>query len=318
LLECIAGVALVSAALLLSAGGQPLSSWLPALTFIAVAALRLLPAMQQGYHALVTLRAHGPAVAANAADLRVPAVASRMVDASAWRNRPLHAVELIDVSFRYDPSAPWVLEGLRLRLPAGRAIALIGTNGAGKTTLADIVLGLLRPESGRLVIDGITLEDASLPAWQGRVACVPQSIHLINASVRENIAFGTGTHAIDDARVREAARLAGALRFIEALPQGFDERLGEHGIRVSGGQRQLIGIARALYREPGLLVLDEATSALDGHAEAAFAQVIRRLRGTCTVLVIAHRAATVQACDEVWELADGACRPPRPSRVVLA
>jgi ABC-type multidrug transport system fused ATPase/permease subunit len=307
LLECIAGAGLVSAALLLSGRGAPLASWLPALTFAGVASFRLLPALQQSYHALVTLRAHAAAVAANAADLHVSPTADPPPASPEWRERPRQSVELIDVSFGYGPDAPPVLTHFSLRIPAGSAVALVGVNGSGKTTVADLVLGLLRPQAGRVAIDGVTLDEASVPAWQRRVACVPQAIYLLDATVRENIAFSTPE--IDDARVREAARLAGALPFIEMLPGRLGARLGAGGQRLSGGQRQLIGIARALYRDPALLVLDEATSSLDGVAEAGIAQVIRRLRGERTLLVIAHRPATVAACDEAWEMAEGRCRP---------
>jgi ABC-type multidrug transport system fused ATPase/permease subunit len=308
LLECIAGAGLVSAALLLSGRGAPLASWLPALTFAGVASFRLLPALQQSYHALVTLRAHAAAVAANAADLHELPTADPPLPSPEWRERPRQSVEFIDVGFRYGPDAPPVLTHFSLRIPAGSAVALVGVNGSGKTTVADLVLGLLRPQAGRVAVDGVTLDEASVPAWQRRVACVPQAIYLLDATVRENIAFGTPTE-IDDARVREAARLAGALPFIEMLPGRFGARLGVGGQRLSGGQRQLIGIARALYRDPALLVLDEATSSLDGVAEAGIAQVIRRLRGERTLLVIAHRPATVAACDEAWEMAEGRCRP---------
>lgn len=307
LLESVAGAGLVSSALLLNARGAPLETWLPVLVFIAASAFRLLPALQQSYHALVTLRAHGTAVAANAADLRAAPPLEPVLAIEACHDRPRHRIELIGVTVGYQPGAPPVLSGLDLVIAAGRSIALVGANGSGKTTVADVLLGLLVPQSGCVAVDGVALEAADLPAWQRRVACVPQHIYLLDASVSENIAFGVPAALVDPDRVWEAARLAGALPFIEGLPRGFHERLGGRGERLSGGQRQLIGIARALYRQPAFLVLDEATSSLDEAAEAGIAQIIRRLRGSHTVLVIAHRAATVNACDEAWELADGRC-----------
>ncbi len=316
LLECIAGIGLIVAALVLSARTSSVGTWLAELTFIGVAAYRLLPALQQGYYALVTVRAHRGAIESSAADLASAVSrrsASRRVDDAAGAQRRVRrasVVEFRDVSFRYSSDSPLVVDSLSLRIPAGAAIGLIGPNGSGKSTVADLLLGLLRPESGRIEVDGAPLDETRLREWQSRVACVPQEIYLIDASVRANIAFGCES-VDDDARVREAARLAGATEFIDALPGGLDEPLGERGVRLSGGQRQLIGIARALYEDPDLLVLDEGTSALDHAAEAAVVETVMRLRGARTVLVIAHRAATVQACDTVHELVAGKLMPPR-------
>ncbi|HEU4781536.1 MAG TPA: ABC transporter ATP-binding protein [Steroidobacteraceae bacterium] len=308
LLETVAGVGLVAAALLMSARSGGLGPWLAELTFIGFASYRLLPGVQQSYFAIVTIRAHRFAFDHIADDLAAAlAVDTRHERAAdqAWRGRPALALELLDVSFRYSKAEKPAAERVSLHVPAGAAIGFIGANGSGKTTVADLILGLLRPESGRIEVDGVALDEHNLPGWQATLGYVPQQVFLLDATVRENIAFGIRPEAVDDTRLRDAARLSGAQEFIDGLAQGFDERLGEHGARLSGGQRQLIGIARALYRDPSLLVLDEATSSLDPDAEQAVVAAVLRLRGTRTIIVIAHRPATVCACDRIHEFADG-------------
>jgi ABC-type multidrug transport system fused ATPase/permease subunit len=195
-----------------------------------------------------------------------------------------------------------------LRIPARATIALVGANGSGKTTLMDLIAGLLVPTTGELRIDGILLDDANRAAWRTRIAYVPQSTFILDASIAENIAFGVHRSAIDARRLTEAARLAQLEKLVEALPGGYDHRLGERGIVLSAGQRQRIGIARALYRNRPVLLLDEATSALDEAAEAELIAALVGLRGRCTVILIAHGSRMVRSCDVVFELENGRVR----------
>jgi ATP-binding cassette, subfamily B, bacterial PglK len=305
LLECIAGVALVAAALALgrrAPGGQ----WLAGLTFIAFAAYRLLPALQQAYFALVTLRANQPALQSIAADMTSPA-APGSPDAPP-RTRACATVELIDVCFRHEGNAQPTLEHASLRIAAGSVAAFTGPNGSGKTTTADLLLGLLAPISGRIEIDGERLDARGWQAWKRNLACVPQQVFLLDSSVRENITLGADAAQPDEARLREAVRLAGAQDFIDALPQRDDQRIGDRGARLSGGQRQLIGLARALYRRPSFLVLDEVDSSLDADSAARLAAVLRRLHGVCTVVVITHDERLLNACDCRFEFGDRAVK----------
>jgi ATP-binding cassette, subfamily B, bacterial PglK len=221
---------------------------------------------------------------------------------------PLRAVELVDVAFRYSPESPAVLEGVSLRIEAGEAVGIVGPSGGGKTTLVDLLAGLLRPTQGRVEIDGEPLDGARVAAWQASIGYVPQDVLVLDASVRENIAFGVVPEAIDDERVREAARQAGASSFIEALPGGFQAKTSGLGGSLSGGQRQRLGLARALYRNPSLLVLDEATNALDADTERSIIDGVVRNRGPRTVVVVAHGTAAIAACDRVFELAAGRLR----------
>ena len=209
------------------------------------------------------------------------------------------------MKFRYEKGAPQVVDGISLRIAAGSVVAFTGANGAGKTTTADLLLGILSPESGSIEIDGEPLTANNRQSWQQSLAYVPQQIYLLDASVRDNIALGVATGMVDQARLEQAAREAGAMEFIERLPRGFEEQLGNRGVRLSGGQRQRLGIARALYRSPSLLVLDEATSSLDEDSVQSVVAALQRLRGRCTVVVIAHHEAVIAACETAHQFEGG-------------
>jgi ATP-binding cassette subfamily C protein len=207
------------------------------------------------------------------------------------------------VRFGYDAAKP-VLDGLSLEIRAGSSVALVGGSGAGKTTLVDVLLGLLEPQSGAVLIDGIPL--ASVRArWQRSIGYVPQIIGLIDDTVRANIALGMPSVEIDDGRVWEVLRLAQVDDVVEAMASGLDTMIGEGGIRLSGGQRQRLGIARALYHDPKVLFLDEATSALDNETEAQVTETLRGLRGQMTMVTIAHRLSTIRDADAVHFMAAG-------------
>jgi ABC-type bacteriocin/lantibiotic exporter with double-glycine peptidase domain len=198
-----------------------------------------------------------------------------------------------------------------LEIPAGATVGLLGPSGSGKTTLAELLIGLLRPTSGTLAVDGVAIDDSNREAWQSTVAYVPQHVFLLDASLAENIALAAPAHEIDSERVRSAARLAQLDAFIQTLPNGYQERLGERGVRLSGGQRQRVGIARALYRSASLLVLDEATNALDGLTESEILSTIEAMRGKQTIVLIAHRLSLTQRFDLVLEVNNGVIRAGR-------
>lgn len=211
-------------------------------------------------------------------------------------------VRLEGVGYTYDGET-WVLSDLELAIPAGHTVALVGRSGAGKTTLAQLVPRLFDPTVGMVRIGGRDLREVTLASLRARLAIVTQGPLLLADSVRANIALGWP--AATAAAIRAAAVAAGADEFIAALPAGYDTRLGEDGARLSGGQRQRIAIARALLRDPELLILDEATSALDGETEARVRDALARVMRGRTVLVIAHRLATVRTADEIAVLDGG-------------
>ena len=181
----------------------------------------------------------------------------------------------------------------------------VGATGAGKSTLADVVMGLLPPTAGRVTVDGTPLDAARWRSWRRHVGYVPQSIFLLDDTLARNVALGIADEDIDPERVRRAVHTAQLDALVDALPEGLETRLGERGTRLSGGERQRVGIARALYHEPEVLVLDEATSALDTVTAAAVQQAVRALHGRKTVLLIAHRLASVRGCDRIALIAGG-------------
>jgi ATP-binding cassette, subfamily B, bacterial PglK len=284
----------------------PLAHVLPLLGFYVFAGYRLLPAVQGIYQALTQLRFGVPALDSIAADLAardaLPALPEGPADPMPFERM----VELDRLNFRYPQAEVPSLVDLTLSIPAGSTLGIVGSTGAGKTTLVDVFLGLLSPQSGEIRVDGTPITPGNVRAWQADLGYVPQDIFLLDASVAENIALGVKRKEIDMARVREAARMAQILDFIEGqMPQGFESAVGERGVRLSGGQRQRIGIARALYTNPGIIVFDEATSALDNLTEQEVVKAIGALIGTKTILLIAHRISTVKNCDQILVMERG-------------
>ena len=306
IMECVAVAGLVGLALVLGGREDGIGPWLGQLTFLAFAVYRLLPTLQQVYAALVRIRADRPGLALIAPDLRLARVRKAVAaPVSAWHDRPRQEVRLADVSFRYTPERPWAVNGVSLSIPARATVAIVGANGSGKTTLVDLIAGLLEPASGRVEVDGVELSDANRAAWQSRIAYVPQSVFLLDASIAQNIALGVAPSDIDRHRLLAAARMVQLDSLIKTLPGEFDHVVGERGIRLSGGQRQRIGIARALYRDTSVLILDEATNALDGLTEQELMATLDCLRGRYTIVLIAHRLSAVRACDVIFELESG-------------
>jgi len=214
---------------------------------------------------------------------------------------------LDNVSWHYKDNDKYVLRNLSMTVRKGQSVGIIGSSGAGKSTLADIILGLHIPQEGAVKLDGINIGE--MPEEYSRViGFVPQSIYLVDGSVRENVAFGISVPEINDEQVWRSLERAQLAEFVHGLDEGLDTVLGERGIRFSGGQRQRIAIARALYREPELLVLDEATSALDNETETEVMEAIEDLYGTITMIIIAHRLTTVRQCDVIYEIAGGKAR----------
>lgn len=213
-------------------------------------------------------------------------------------------VEVREVTLSYDDaSTPALLNASFTALP-GMSIALVGSTGAGKSTLADVILGVMEPDSGWVRISGVSPR-AAIDRWPGAIAYVPQAVALVAGSVRENVALGLPVAAIDDDLVWDALRRAHLAEFLDRGREGLDTVVGERGFRLSGGQRQRLGIARALYTRPKLLVLDEATSALDAETEQSIIQTLEELEGEVTTITIAHRLATVRKADQVLYLEDG-------------
>jgi ATP-binding cassette, subfamily B, bacterial PglK len=309
LMECVAVCALASVALVLNIREAGAGRWLGELSFIGFATYRLLPVLQQLFVSIVRMRADRTGFTAIAQDLGRARAASlspaEICGTDAWPGAPREEIRLVQASFHYVADGPPALVNANLRVPARTIVGIVGPNGSGKTTLVDVIAGLLPPTSGEVRVDGVPISAATRSEWLSKVAYVPQHLFLLDASVAENIAFGVRREAIDRARVARAAQLAHLDRFIAGLPRGYDDRVGERGIRLSGGQRQKIAIARALYRGAAILLLDEATSALDHLAESEILTTLRELRRSCTIFLISHRPSTIHACDVIVKLEAG-------------
>jgi HlyD family secretion protein len=309
LLESAVATGLVGAALVLADGAAGSGVWLAQFSFLALAGYRLLPALQQAFSAAVRIRVDLTAFLTVAGDLRrslAPGPGAREYAPSpTWAGRPMRAINIRDVTFRYAPESQAVIDSASLQIRAGSMAAIVGANGSGKTTLVELILGLLDPDSGTIEVDGERLEAKSRSAWWSTVAYVPQSVFLFDTSLAQNVALGEPPDSIDFRRLGEALRLANLESLAASFTQGIYERLGSSGRHLSGGERQRVGLARALYRNASLLVLDEATSALDSESEAEIMRTIYDLRGDHTILVVTHHLETLRRCEQCFELANG-------------
>ena len=218
---------------------------------------------------------------------------------------PTRLIELSGVNFSYKESDRLILENVSLSIPVGSRIALVGSTGSGKTTIAHLLLGLYTPSKGGLLLDGVPVTAEEMPAWQANCAFVPQNIRLLDASVRENVAFCEDSDSIDDNEVWAALEAAQFSEFAAQMPYGLYTICGEDGIKLSGGQCQRLALARAFYRKAKLMVLDEATSALDNKTENDVMQALDIIGRRCTMVVIAHRLSTVKKCDRIFEISQG-------------
>ena len=305
LIESIGMVFIAILAYWLSLRQGGLSAAIPVLGALAVGAQKLFPQMQQIYFGWATVSGNQAALADVVALLEQPIPDEYSKPLSPGATHLEHSITLRNLGFRYLNDAPEVIRQLSLKIPRGGRVGFIGKTGSGKSTVLDLIMGLLEPTSGSIEIDGRPLTSANRRAWQARIAHVPQSIYLADATIAENIAFGLDARNIDQLRVCEAARKAQLAEFIEALPGQYQTKVGERGVRLSGGQRQRIGLARALYKQADVLVLDEATSALDDATEKAVMQAIDALGKDMTVLMVAHRVSTLRGCDRIFELKNG-------------
>ncbi|MBK9180772.1 MAG: ABC transporter ATP-binding protein [Acidimicrobiales bacterium] len=300
------GVAVLSA---LIVAGNDRATAVPALGLFVAAAFRAVPSMVRLNVAVSSVRHGRPSLRLVVDDLRTvaPWLPAARPAGSTVVPEPTPLRDGIDVehlSFTYDGADRPALDDVSLHIGPGEMVGLVGPSGAGKSTLVDLILGLHTPDTGTVVVDGRPIGD-DLPAWQRRVGLVPQDVYVLDASLRENVAFGYEPDEIDDEQVRDAVQLAQLGDLLASMPDGLDTLLGERGARLSGGERQRIGIARALYSRPSLLVFDEATSSLDTATEARITGTLAALRGQLAMVVIAHRLTTVQGCDRLLFLRDG-------------
>jgi ATP-binding cassette subfamily C protein len=309
-MDTLAVSAMVAIALISLVRGQDLQSLLPVLGMFAVAAIRLMPSASRIASGLAGLRFHYAATEVLYHELRETEMDDfGQAHPAAERDAPPplpfeRAIVLEHLCYRYPSMSRPAIDDVSLEIPRGHWVGLIGPTGAGKTTLVDLMLGLFVPTAGRILVDGCSLHD-NLAGWRRNIGYQPQTVYLIDDSVRRNVAFGLADQEIDDERVWGALRGAQIADLVHSLPDGLDAMIGERGERLSGGERQRLGIARALYRDPDVLVVDEATANLDHATEAAIIDTLTGLRGRKTIIVIAHSLPLVRNCDRIYLLREG-------------
>lgn len=293
--------------------GRDMESLVPVIAAFAMAALKLMPSANRIVSAINAVAYKEPALdqlikqmrwmkeeAAGELTIKKPVTARE-------NRRPLtlrQEIRLKNIRYHYPRSEEQVLDQAEMRIPVGKSVGIVGVSGAGKTTTVDIMLGLLTPQEGQVLVDGVDAMEC-YEEWVSHIGYIPQSIFLMDDTIRANVAFGVEPEMQSDEQVWHALEEAQLAEFIRSLPAGLDTRIGERGVRLSGGQRQRVGIARALYHDPEILVFDEATSSLDNETEAAIMESINRLHGKKTLVIIAHRLQTIEGCDMVYRVEGG-------------
>ena len=286
--------------------GQNLSAFLPQLMAFGVAAIRVMPSANRINTYMTEIAYEQPSLDFVYENLTDAMKTNKKMAAERAKvaGGALHLekeIRLEGITFRYPDGDRNIFTDASMVIPKGKSVGIKGASGAGKSTIVDILLGLLHVQKGEITCDGANIF-SNYESWLSQIGYIPQSIYLIDESIRDNIAFGIDEREIDDARIREVAAEAQLLEFIDSLPEGLDTKIGDRGVRLSGGQRQRIGIARALYHNPEILVFDEATSALDNETEAALMGAINSFHGRKTMIIIAHRLNTIENCDLIYEV----------------
>lgn len=312
LIETVAIAGMVLYMMIKIAGGTEVADIMPQLMTLGVAATRLIPSANRINNYLTSIAYFEPffmGVTDNLQeDIRDESINYDEViyhKKEKIEKLPVKKeIVLKDITYKYPNTDVLIFDRATMHIPVGKSVGVVGTSGAGKTTVVDIMLGLLKLQSGEILADGVEVRE-HYESWLKNIGYIPQSIFMIDSTIRKNVAFGYADDEIDDAKVWQALKEAQLDDFVRGLPEGLDTGIGERGIRLSGGQRQRIGIARALFEDPEVLVLDEATSALDNDTEAAIMDSINRLHGRKTLVIIAHRLQTIEKCDIVYRVENG-------------
>lgn len=312
LIETIAIAGMILYMMIRLLNGAAIIDIMPQLTLLALVAMRLIPCANRINNHLTSISYFEPFFMGVSDNLQEEIRDEGInYDEEAYRQKIEVAkmdirekIELKGITYKYPNTDVLIFDHADMEIPIGKSVGIVGTSGSGKTTVVDIMLGLLQLQSGEILADGVEIRD-NYPSWLKNIGYIPQTIFMIDSTIRKNVAFGYADEDIDDEKVWRALKEAQLDEFVRGLPEGLDTGIGERGIRISGGQRQRIGIARALFEDPEVLVLDEATSALDNDTEAAIMDSINRLHGKKTLVIIAHRLQTIEKCDMVYRIENG-------------
>ncbi len=312
LIESLAIAGMILYLMIRLLNGTEAADIVPQLGLLAVAAMRLIPCANRINNHLTSISYFEPFFMGVSDNLQEEIRDANIdYDEETYRKKVdvekltiKKEIALQDITYKYPNTDVLIFDHADMTIPIGNAVGIVGTSGAGKTTIVDILLGLLQLENGRILADGVEVRE-HYDSWLKNIGYIPQTIFMIDSTIRKNVAFGYPDEEIDDDKVWEALREAQLDEFVRGLPEGLDTGIGERGIRLSGGQRQRIGIARALFEDPEVLVLDDATSALDNETEAAIMDSINRLHGRKTLVIIAHRLQTIEKCDMVYRVVNG-------------
>lgn len=312
LIETVALAGMIFYMMIQLLSGVQVTAILPQLTLLALVAMRLIPCANRINNHLTSISYFEPFFMGVSDNLQEE-IRDESIDynAASYQKKVevqkleiRHNIQLKDIVYKYPNTDTLIFDRANMEIPIGKSVGIVGTSGAGKTTIVDILLGLLQIQSGEILADGVEVRK-HYQSFLKDIGYIPQTIFMIDSTIRKNVAFGVADEDIDDAKVWRALQEAQLDEFVRGLPDGLDTSIGERGIRISGGQRQRIGIARALFEDPEVLVLDEATSALDNETEAAIMESINMLHGKKTLIIIAHRLQTIEKCDMVYRVEKG-------------
>lgn len=306
LIETVFIVAVLSYVAFYISGEGNVDAMLTTLTTFAVAAMRVLPSVNRINTYITEIAYTQPSLDFVYQNLQEgmktdAMLAERKANSQTEKLKLEDKIELKHIGFHYPDTDKNIFHDAHMIVPKGKSVGIIGASGAGKSTIVDVLLGLLHAQEGEITCDGVDIFK-NYESWLAQIGYIPQSIYLIDESIRENIAFGIDEDQIDEARIWEVLKEAQLKEFVEELPEGLDTTIGDRGVRLSGGQRQRIGIARALYHNPEILVFDEATSALDHDTEAAVMEAVNSFHGKKTMIIIAHRLNTIEKCDIIYKV----------------
>jgi ABC-type bacteriocin/lantibiotic exporter with double-glycine peptidase domain len=303
LMETIAFASLIGSVLYMISIGYEQSFILASLTLYAFAGYRLIPGFQMLYQQITLIKFNYPALVFLLDDLETESKKQTLTPSEEIKFEDKILLE--GISFTFPKTKKKILDRMNIEIQKNSSIGLVGSTGSGKTTFVDLLLGLIKQDEGKIIVDGVELNDSNMASWQKRIGYVPQEIFLYDDSIKKNIAFGIPDESVDSSKLEKAINNSQLDQFIESLPNGANTIVGERGVKLSGGQRQRIGIARALYNDPEILFMDEATSSLDGKTEDVIMESINHLSSQLTLFLVAHRVTTLRECDQIYFLENG-------------